>query len=242
MKAQEKLRTVTGYANSSYRRFRNAYRNYPREVLDLIVLHKIHYYMPAAEALQAFRRLKTAFVDWNEVRISSVMEIQEVFDGVPDSLELAIFVKDFLEQLHRQNQSTSLEFLAEKNLEEIRRYLRGIKGVDSATIGMVLRLRKDYPVLPLSAPMERSLLRLGVVRPGHNRQQKEKYLHELVEKDQALAFHHFFLKHSREICPPEDENVQCKSCGIRGACSYYERRSRSLNGRSGLKHPHKARS
>ena len=232
MKSADKLKAITSYVASSYRRLGSIFRNYPREILDLVIFHKINFYMPEGEALHAYRRLKTAFVDWNEVRISSVKEIQEVFQGVPDSLELAIFVKDFLEQLHRENQSVDLEFLAEQNLGDIRRYLRTVKGVDPATIDLVLRLRKEHPVLPVSAPMEQTLLRLGVVRPGDNRDQKEKYLHNLVGEDQALSFHHFFLKHSREICPPDLEKVQCSSCAIRGSCDYYKRMRRRLNGKS----------
>jgi endonuclease III len=232
VKAHEKIKAVTSYVTSSYRRFASAYRNYPREILDLIVFHKLHFYMPESDAIQSFRRLKTAFVDWNEVRISSVKEIQEVFEGVPDALELAIFVKDFLEYLHRENQSTSLEFLVEKNLSDIRKYLRAIKGVEPATISMVLRLRKDYPVVPLSAPMERSLLRLGLVRAQDSRDRKEKSLHHLVGPEQVLPLHHFFLRHSRETCPPEEEKVQCTTCGLKGSCDYFGRRRRRLNGKA----------
>jgi len=233
LNAQDKLKSLKTYVTSSYRRINSAYRNYPREILDLIVFHKLHFYMGAGEAVQAYRRLKTAFVDWNEVRISSVKEIQEVFEGVPDALELAIFVKDFLEQLHRENQSVSLEFLVEKNLADIRRYLKGIKGVDPATIGMVLRLRKDYPSLPINSAMERSMVRLGLVRPGGKRDQQEKQLHTMIDPEQAISFHHFFLDHSRETCPPDEEKVQCGSCLIRRSCNYYERRRRHLNGKNG---------
>jgi len=231
--AQEKLKSISHYAASSYRRLGPAFRNYPRDILDLIVFHKFHFFMPEREAIQAFRRLKTAFVDWNEVRISSVKEIQEIFAGVPDSLELAIFVKDFLEQLHRENQSVSLEFLVEKNLAEIRKYLKGIRGVDPATISMVLRLRKDYPALPVSVAMERALVRLGVVRAGGKRDQHEKQLHAVIDPEQALSFHHFFLDLSRETCPLDEEKVQCPSCMIRRSCNYYERRQRHLNGKNG---------
>ena len=232
MKAQDKIRAITNFVDSSHRQMSSAYRNYPKEVLELILFHKMHFYMPEEEALHRFRRLKTAFVDWNEVRISSVKEIQEVFEGIPDSLDLAIFIKDFLEQLHRENQSMSLEYLAQKTLGDIRRYLKGIKGVDPATIDLVLRLRKEYPVLPVSASMERTFLRLGVVRPGDNREQKEKYLHNLIAQEKALPFHHFFLEHSREICPPDEEKIQCASCGIRRSCNYYQRRQKRPNGKS----------
>jgi len=233
LKSDDRLKAINHYVSTSYRRRAPSFRDYPKEILDLIVFHKFHFFMSHQEAIQAYRRLKSAFVDWNEVRISAVIEIQEIFEGVPDSLELAIFVKDFLEHLHRKNQSVSLEFLVDMGLGDIRRYLKEIKGIEPATIDLVLRLRKEHPVLPLSASMERTLLRLGVVRPGDNRDQKGKYLHSLVSEDQALPFHHFFLQHSREICPPDDEKVQCGSCAIRNTCNFYrQRQRRSGNGSS----------
>ena len=235
MKAEERIKAISEFVQASYRRMNGVYRDYPRDILELIIFHKIHFHAPEQDALQCFRRLKTAFVDWNEVRISSLREIQEVFYGTEDSLGLAIFVKDLLEHLHRQNQSTSLEFLADKNLADIRRYLRGIKGLDPATIDLVLRIRKEYPVLPMSAPMELTLTRLGVVRPHDNRQQKERYLHTLVDQSHALSFHHFFLKHSREICPPEEDKILCPDCGIRRSCTYFGRRRRRSNGKTNHK-------
>ena len=231
MKAEEKIKAISRHVASVYRRFDRAFKNYPKDILDLIVFHKFHFFMPEDDALQAYRRLKTSFVDWNEVRISSVKEIQEIFDGVPDALEIAIFVKDFLEFLHRENQSVSLEFLTQKTLAEIRRYLKQVKGIEPATISLVLLLRKEHPVFPLSAPMERSLVRVGVLRRGDTRDHKERFLHGLLDVEQALPFHHFFLQHSREVCPPEEEKLQCPSCRIRAACSFFRRRSRRLNGR-----------
>jgi endonuclease III len=231
VKAQDRIKAITTYVESAKRQ-NHAFESYPREILDLIVFHKLHFFLPEGEAAHCFRRLKSTFVDWNEIRISSVMEIQEVFNGSADSLELSIFVKDVLEQLHRENQSLDLEFLANKSMVDIRRFLRSIRGVEPATIDLILRLRKEYPVLPLSPPMESTLLRLGLVRPRDNREQKEKYLHNLVDQDKALPFHHFFLMHSREICPPDEGKILCRSCGIRRSCNYFARRQRRLNGKA----------
>ena len=231
LKAQEKIKAIANFVETTKSISKSAYQNYPREILELIIFHKIHFYMSAQDALQRFRRLKSSFVDWNELRISALKEIQDVFEGVEDSLDLAIFIKDLLELLHRENQTVSLEFLAEKPLSEIRRYLKEIKGLDPATVNLVLRIRKEHPVLPVSASMERTLLRLGLVRPGDNREQKERYLHTLVDQDQALSFHHFLLTHSREICPPDEEKIQCSECGIRQSCAYFEKRRKRAGAR-----------
>lgn len=210
MKAADRVKSITRKVVSTYRN-RSRFE-YPQDVLDLIIFHKIHFYMDGREALQAYRRLKSNFVDWNEVRISSIREIQEVLGNSPDVLELAIFIKDLLEFLHNERHSVDLEFLAEENISEIRRFLKQIKGMDATTINLILRVRKDYPVLPVTGPMENTFLRVGLVRRADSRDKKGKYLHGLVKEDIALPFHHFFLQHSREICPPDETKIQCTIC------------------------------
>jgi endonuclease III len=199
-------------------------REYPREILDLVIFHKIHLHLDRAEAFQAFRRLKHDFVDWNEVRISSIREIQEVLGPSEDGLEMAVFIKNFLEFVHQEFRRMDLEFLAEQSNAEIRKFFKQVRGLDASTIHLILRLRKDYPVLPVNARMESTLTRVGVVRPRDNREQKGKFLHGLVNADLALPFHHFFLQHSRKICPPDESRLQCAACGIRSSCHYYERK------------------
>jgi len=117
-------------------------------------------------------------------------------------------------------------FLAEENISEIRRFLRQIKGVETATINLVLRQRKEYPMLPVDPLMEPALDRIGLVRSQDSRDQKGKFLHDLFEGPQGLSIHHFFMTHARETCPPDETEVQCVHCSIRASCQFYETRSR----------------
>ena len=177
--------------------------------------------MQRQNALRSFRQLKGKFVDWNEVRVSSVREIQQEIAATPESLQLAVFIKEFLEFVHQERQDISLEFLAERNLCEIRRYLRNVKGLDSSTVGLILRLRKDYPVFPLNRATETVVERLGIVRKTYSRDRKQRVLHELVHPEKALALHHFLLNHSHEYCPPEESTVDCRRCAMRHMCAFY---------------------
>ena len=222
MKVQDRLRGVTTHAQERYKQ--TGGNEYPSAIHELIIYHKIRLHFEDRKSTeQSFRRLKTNFVDWNEVRISSIPEIQEALGQTASSLSVSVFLKDFLDFLHRQNQTVDLEYLGEENLTEIRRFLRQIKGIDPSTISMVLHLRKEYPVLPVSPSMEPSLVRMGLVRTKDNRDQKGRYLHSVVEEDSLLPFHHFLVRHSQEICPPDEDNVQCKVCALTKYCQYYER-------------------
>lgn len=234
MKVQDRLKFIARHIKNSHKEFRS-YENggYPRNILDLIIFHEIHFHMDEASAVQSFRRLKANFVDWNEVRISPIPEIQDALGQGSHSLAVAVFIKDLLDFLHHAKQSVDLEFLAEETITDIRRFLRQIKGIHPSTINMVLRVRKEYPTVPVDPRMEPSLLRLGIVRDKHNTDQMGKYLYNLVDGSTALGLHHFFLKHSRDVCPPDEDDIKCPRCGIRNSCHFYQKnRSRSMRSAS----------
>jgi endonuclease-3 len=226
VKLAEKVRAIAEQALQFGKHWTRTRGDYPSQILDLIIFHKLHSAMAADLALKSYRQLREKFVDWNEVRISSVREIQEELAGAPDSLQLAVFIKDLLEFVHRERQDVSLEFLAEQNLGDIRRYLKQVRGLDSATVGLILRLKKEHPVFPLNHAMESVLERLGLLRREATKDRKEKALNELVDPGQVLTLHHFILNHSHELCPPDVANVDCPRCGMRHLCAFYAQASR----------------
>ena len=75
---------------------------YPDSVVETIIFHKLHHSMSAEKALKSFARLTAEFVDWNEIRVSTIQEIREQLLDEGNSLETAVFIKDFLEFVHRE--------------------------------------------------------------------------------------------------------------------------------------------
>lgn len=196
---------------------------YPVTFVDLIIFHTLHLSLPAAEATRSYARLREEFVDWNEVRISSLKEIQEVLEGNGLSLDLAVFIKDFLEFVHRQNQDVSLEFLALQNLTEIRKYLKPVRGINASTVDLLLHLRKEHPVFPLSERTEEVLDRLGLTRKQDTRDRREKLLHESMDSREVVPLHHFLLQHALTTCTEDPAQVACSRCELRTCCAFYAR-------------------
>ncbi len=192
---------------------------YPQSIVDLVIFHKLHFHMSPDQAWKCFTQLKSEFVDWNEVRISVVREIQEQLSDGRDSLELSVFVKDFLELIHRERRRVTLDPLVEENLTDIRKFFKKVKNLDPATVELVLMRTKGHPVVPLSAHMERQLGRIGVVKKADSRDKKSKQLYELVGEDKALSLHHYVLFHTHanaredgvERLPPALSSARAKS-------------------------------
>ena len=168
-------------------------KNYPETVIDLVIFHRLHLHMDPKLAKRCYSLLKSDFVDWNEVRVSVIRDIQIGLRKSFDSLALAVFIKDFLEFVHKELREISLENLLEENLGEIRTFLKNIRGMHSSTIDMVLMRFKDHPIMPLSPDMEKLLVKLSLAKSRETRDRKEKRFYELLGPEKALQVHHYLL-------------------------------------------------
>ncbi|MBN1444387.1 MAG: hypothetical protein JXA90_16870, partial [Planctomycetes bacterium] len=161
--------------------------SFPREIVEILLMHRLHFHMEPSLALRSFRQLKSEFVDWNEVRISPIREIQEQVSQGRNSLELSVAIKELLEFVHTRHHHVCLEHLADLNLTDIRRYLKQIRGLEPSSIELVLMLRREHAIVPLTAEMETELIGLGLLSADDTRDRRAKALHEMVGGESALA-------------------------------------------------------
>ena len=145
MKVLERLKSLARRIGNPDQELKKLRENDPNNILDLLIYHRITSYAGETAGIKSFRKLKNSFVDWNEVRISPIPEIQKALgSAAPSSLAVAVFIKDLLDFLHHQRHILDLEFLAEENNTQIRRFMKKIKGIDAAAIDVVLNLRREY--------------------------------------------------------------------------------------------------
>jgi endonuclease-3 len=187
----------------------------------------LHLRLPLKAAEQSFLRLKRHFVDWNEVRISSISEIKgAIGSSAKAAEELAEAIRDFLARIHRDRFQTSLEFLNELTIAQARKYLRSLGAITTATIDLILRLKKSQAVVPLDKNSERVLVRIGLVPSRYTLRQKQRFLQRLVPEDQVVSFHRSVVDLARRVCRQDEDAVKCKECPMRQGCSFRRRVSR----------------
>src|SRR5437868_12834856 len=72
---------------------------------------------------QAFGRLRDRFFDWNEIRVSSTRELEEVFAELPDAESRAARLISFLQEVFETTSSFDLESLHKKPLKQAAKQL-----------------------------------------------------------------------------------------------------------------------
>lgn len=169
--------------------------------LDLALFGCLVVNLPGQEAIKAFRVLKTQFVDWNEVRISSAKEVQEVLREAAEPLELALIIKDFLQLLFTEKHHIGLEFLQEKTISDFRSFFKKKTRFDEAVVTLLLERLKDYPAFPLEGGAHQCLASLGVIPSDSTAVQAMKDVYSQIERENLLRWFVYVSDHARAGCP-----------------------------------------
>ncbi len=188
--------------------------------LDILFLSHLALQMSLADAKKAFVAIKTQFVDWNEIRISTTGEVKEILRGATEPLELAIFLKDFLQRLFLEQHHVGLEFLRDRSNPEIRSFFKKHPGFAESSIGLLLERVNDYPVVPLEVSTQPFLERVGFGAAGTTPLARQKELYEKIPRDRVLAVSLLINEHGRATCPPSDEALDCPDCPLKRGCPF----------------------
>ncbi len=218
MKASDKVSQVVKKVLRGEKARNASIAAYPDSILETVIFHRLHHATSADKALKSFERLITEFVDWNEIRVSTIQEIREQLPSGANSLDTAVFIKDYLEFVHRERQCMDLEFLIEQNLSDIRRFLKQVRGIDASTIDLLVHRCKGHPIFPLNPLMETILVTAGLAKQQDTRDRKAKSVFEMLVSESVLPFHHFLLDLKRELEPIEERTLSGAKAPLRAAC------------------------
>lgn len=136
----------------------------PRPVLEEVLYAILREGATTADADAAFQRLRQAFFDWNEVRVSTVPEVAEALEGLADAGAKAQRVVNFLQEVFEERYSFDLSDIAKKGLKQAAKQLARYKGgATDFVVAWVTQRALGGHAIPLDAPTLRVLYRLGVI-------------------------------------------------------------------------------
>ncbi len=186
-------------------------------VLEAVVYGICHEGTTREQANQALSRFKDDFFDWNEVRVSSVPEIQEVLAGVPNPEDRARRVRRFLRQLFSKTYGFSLDHLTKKPLKDAVKSLHDFEVFQSDyVLATVIQQALGGHAIPIDAPMRRALERLGIVDPQTDNTALRSTLERLVPKNRGSEFVDLLEELAHDTCVAGEPD--CPSCELRKIC------------------------
>lgn len=192
----------------------------PRPVLEQFLYAILRENATRESADQAFKILQDTFFDWNELRVSSTLEIVETLDGlVSDPETRAQRIIDFLQEVFETTYSFDLEPLLEvlqkKGVKLAAKQLARYQAASDYTVSWVMQQSLGGHAIPLDAAGIRALKRLGMNEDGDLDALKASLEHQ-VPKAKASQFVDVLSVLTDAHC--HEDLPACARCPMRPGC------------------------
>jgi endonuclease III len=186
-------------------------------ILEAVIYGIVHEDSTREQANQALTKFKDGFFDWNEVRVSTLEEIQGVVAGMTDVEGRAFRVRRFLRQLFEKTYGFNLDPLIKKPQKEALKALEEYDALGSDyVVGTVTRLALAGHAIPVDAPTLRALLRLGVAEEGADIPSVRAALERAVPKNRGVEFSDLIEELAHDTCVEGEPD--CPECELKKIC------------------------
>lgn len=211
----------------------------PRPLLEELLYAICREGATPADADAGYARLRKAFVDWNEVRVSTVQEVSEVLRPLPNPGLRAGWIIGVLHAVFEMNYSYDIDEMEKKGLKQAAKQLTRyfdvkdleklglkqaakqidrFKQVNDYAVAWVMQRRLGGHAIPLDGPTLRVLHRLGVVEDvePESLETLRASIEHVIAKARGPEFTDLMSVHAQELCTEKDPN--CAACPLKGDC------------------------
>jgi endonuclease-3 len=167
---------------------------------------------------RAFRNLREHFFDWNEIRVSSVRELEEALRDLPDPEARAERIISFLQEVFETTFSFELDqALQKKGLKQAAKHLSRYASAGDYVIAWVVQQSLGGHAIPLDAPSLRAARRMGLIETDSDDPEAVRAtLEHLVPKAKGPQFVETVSRVAEEHC--WQDSPRCAGCPLAADC------------------------
>jgi endonuclease-3 len=180
-------------------------------------------------AYRAFKNLRERFYDWNEVRVSSVRELEDAMTGLSNTEGRAQRLLAFLQEVFETTFSFDLDGLIKKGVKQAAKHLTRYKAANDYVGAWVVQRTLGGHAIPLDQSTLRTAQRLGLLeQEQEDLEAARASLEHLVPKVKCLQFTDAISIVAEQHCW---ENLpSCGSCPLAQECPSAQTIPSSRNG------------
>lgn len=154
------------------------------QLLFACCLENTHY----ERAEQAFAALSEAFFDWNEVRVSTVKELADALQLLPDPMTAAGNLRRLLQSVFESTYSFELEGLRKQNLGVAIKQLEKLDGSTPFVVAYVTQTVLGGHSIPIDRGALECLAILGIISAGEQQKGVVPGLERAIPKNKGVEF------------------------------------------------------
>jgi len=168
---------------------------------------------------QAWKRLMERFPTWESMLAADTAELADAIRPGGLANVKAPRIQETLRFVKRERGELTLDFLAEMEVDQAKRWLTSLHGVGPKTAAIVLLFSLGKPAFPVDTHVHRVSRRLGLIGPKTSREQAHEILEKLLPPEIYYTFHLNLIAHGREVC--KAQRPHCAACILQEYCDYY---------------------
>jgi endonuclease-3 len=168
---------------------------------------------------RAFEQMRERFPSWEDVRDADPAELVEAIRTAGLANQKGPRIQNALRIITEQQGELSLDFLADMETEEARKWLISIKGVGPKTAAIVLCFALGKPAFPVDTHVHRVTKRLGLIGSKTTGEQAHTVLEALLPVKIYYPFHINLIAHGRQVC--KSQQPRCEVCILQEHCDYF---------------------
>ncbi len=141
------------------------------------------------EADRAVDRALTAFVDWNDVRVSSALELNKATgNAIPQGTQRCQCLINALQAVFDCENRLSLDRLKGMGRREARHYLEQLNGVDEYAVASVILWSLGGHAIPVNDRLLEALREADLINPSASRGEVQAFMERHVSATDAKEF------------------------------------------------------
>jgi endonuclease-3 len=137
---------------------------------------------------EVFAKLLENYFDWNEIRVTTSLELAEIMKGLHDPHVAATRLRKALQGLFESRYSFDAEFLKKENLGKAMELLSKYKGCSTFGVGYVAQLALNGHSIPADHAMLSLMYVVGAITTEEMAQQKIPGLERTIPKNKGPEF------------------------------------------------------
>jgi endonuclease-3 len=167
---------------------------------------------------RAFRNLREHFFDWNEIRVSSVRELEEALSDLRDPEARAQRIISFLQEVFETTFSFDLDqTLQKKGLKQAAKHLSRYEAASDYVVAWVIQQSLGGHAIPLDPPTLRTARRMGLIETdGDDLETVRASLEHLIPKAKGPQFVEVVSRVAEECC--WEDSPHCAGCPLAADC------------------------
>lgn len=142
------------------------------------------------DAEAAYQNLLTSFHDLNEIRVSSISEVERSLNGLDDAAWRAFRVRDVLQHVFEKHYVFDFEPLRRQTMDAAEKQLANIKGLSTFVRLYTLQQSLGAHVIPMDETLSRILAWMGMISPDTSHDQAAEEMKSSVRKSDVPLLCH----------------------------------------------------